>query len=75
MVCENTHLPDTAGCRIQVCCGKHCNGSPAKQNEFAAFWKLLRNITGVAEMETLCLKHSETIPCWDSYCWSGLSCI
>jgi hypothetical protein len=75
MGCENTHLLDTAEYRIQVCSDKHCNGYPAKQNEFAAFWKSLCNFTGVPEMETLCLKHSETIPLWDSYCWSGLSCI
>jgi len=53
MGCENTHLLDTAEYRIQVCSDKHCNGSPAKQNEFAAFWKLLCNITGVPEMEKL----------------------
>lgn len=55
MECENTHLLDAAEYGIQVCSDKHCNGSPAKQNEFAAIWKLLRNITGVPEMEILCV--------------------
>jgi hypothetical protein len=58
MGCENTHLPDTAEYRNQVCSDKHCNGSPAERNEFAAFWKLLCNITGVPEMETLCVSEA-----------------
>lgn len=55
MGCENTYLPDTAEYMIQVCSDIHCNGSSAKQNESAAFWKLLCNITGMPQMETLCV--------------------
>lgn len=41
MGCESTRLRNAAEYRIQVRSEKHCNGSPAKQNEFAAFWRLV----------------------------------